>query len=244
MGSNYCRSCFSVTELLLLCTLYGIHWILQRHLNSKAQILHSVAAVWVSPISYCSCSQEHNISKKLVFFFFFFLDLLGLFLSFQVVFWTVSTASMRAVLWISVSGFLSFMVVVLRYLNKCLHSTSLLLMSISCSVSVILIVVTLLFFVLISIPYIIAVLPSFVIVFAHPGPIPPIKSTSSSKDRLPILLPPTDSTPSKFSESFDIKCSRKQLKGCGNRRHHFLTPAAIWNYLLSVLPSSALLSTL
>lgn len=178
------------------------------------------------------------------FFFFFFLDLLGLFLSFQVVFWTVSTASMRAVLWISVSGFLSFMVVVLRYLNKSLHSTSLLLMSISCSVSVILIVVTLLFFVLISIPYIIAVLPSFVIVFAHPGPIPPIKSTSSSKDRLPILLPPTDSTPSKFSESFDIKCSRKQLKGCGNRRHHFLTLAAIWNYLLSVLPSSALLSTL
>ena len=80
------------------------------------------------------------------FLFFLVLDLLRLFLSCQVVFWTVSTASMRAILWISVSGFLSFMVVVLRYLNKSLHSTFLLLMSISCSVSVILIVITLLFF--------------------------------------------------------------------------------------------------
>lgn len=79
-------------------------------------------------------------------FFFFLLDLLRWFLSFQIVLWTVNTASMRAILWISVSGFPSFIVVVLRYLNKSPHSTSLLLMSISCSVSVILIVITLLFF--------------------------------------------------------------------------------------------------
>lgn len=242
MGSNYCRSCFSVIELLVLCTVHGIHWILQRHLNSKAWILHSVAAVWVSPVSHCSCSQEHNVSKK--FPFYFFLDLLRLFLSFEIVFRTVNTASMRAIRWISVSVFSSFMAVVLRYLNKSPHSTFLLLMSVSCSVSVILIVITLLFFVLIFIRYIIAVLPRFDIVFAHPGPIPPIKPTSSSKDRLPILLPLTDSTPSKFSESFDIMCSRKQLKGCGNRRHHFLTPAVTWNYLLSVLLSRTLLPAL
>lgn len=116
MGSNYYRSCFPVIELLVLCTVHGIYWILRRHQNSKAGILHSVTAVWVSPVSHCSCSWEHNISKK--FPFFLLLDLLKLFLSFWVVFWTVSTAGMRAILWISLSSFLSFMVVVPRYLNK------------------------------------------------------------------------------------------------------------------------------
>lgn len=68
-----------------------------------------------------------------------------MFLSFQVAFRSESTASVRAIHWISVSGFLSFMVVLLRYLNKFSHSTFLLLIYISCSESVILIVITLLF---------------------------------------------------------------------------------------------------
>lgn len=202
MGSNYCRSCFPVIELLALCNVHGIYWILQIHLNSKAWILHSIAAVWVSPVSHCSCSWEHNISKKS--FFFLFLDLLKLFLSFQVVFWTVRAASMRAILWISVSSFLSFMAVVPRYLNKSSPFNFLAfdiyfffrVSNLHCHYTVI-------FFVLISISYIIAVLPSFVIAFPCTGPIPPIKSTSSSKDRLPVLLALTDSSSSKFSESFD-----------------------------------------
>ena len=97
-------------------------------------------------------------------------------------------------------------------------------------IPLVLLVISLAFSALISMPYFVHVISRWLINLTSLSSFPARALMSSAKRRLVIVLPPMLTDPSWFSKASVMILSRKMLKRIGESRHPCLTPTVVLNH--------------
>ena len=210
------------TSSLVMWSLYEIPRSLRKHLISNACILLSMSAVMVH-VSHAY--KNMDMARERISLI---LELMAMFLSFQMTFSLVTAAVVWAVL-DSTSGWdPSSDTIAPRYLKLRTVSSFLLSMVMSVLMPLVLFVISWVFFAMICIPYAVEASSRWFTNLTSSCSCPARPSMSSAKRKFVIVLPPILTVPSWSSSAAAIIPSKKMLKRVGESRHPWRTPIVEW----------------
>ena len=227
MRSSYGLMAFPIlafTSSLVMCSLCELPRSLQKHLISNAFILLSMSAV-VAHVSHAY--KNMGMSRERISLI---LELMVIFLSFQMTFSLVTVDVVWAILDSTSGSDPSSDTIAPRYLKLRTVSSLLLSMVMSVLMALVLFAINWVFSALICMLYAVGAFSGWFTNLTSSCSCPARPSMLSAKCKFVIVLPPVLTVPSWFSSASAIILSKKMLKRVGESRHPWRTPIVVLDH--------------